>query len=64
MVTKFKRNVIAFWITLFFFVLAIPAYIFYKILLGHVDRLVVEMEERSLRVVELVAEAPEKGDDA
>lgn len=34
---------------------AIPAYIFYKFLLARVDRLVVEMEERSLRMVDLVA---------
>lgn len=37
---------------------AIPAYIFYKYLLARVDHLIVEMEERSLRMVDLVA-----GDD-
>jgi len=35
---------------------AIPAYIFYKFLLARVDRLMVEMEERSLRVIDLVSE--------
>jgi len=35
---------------------AIPAFIFYKILLARVDRLVLEMEERSLQLIDLVAE--------
>lgn len=34
---------------------AIPAYIFYKYLLSRVDTLLVEMEERSLRMVDLVS---------
>lgn len=35
---------------------AIPAFIFYKYLLARVDRLVLEMEERSLQIIDLVAE--------
>ncbi len=34
---------------------AIPSYIFYKYLQGRVDTLIVEMEDRSLRLVDLVA---------
>ena len=34
---------------------AIPAYIFYKYLLGRVDRILVEMQERSLRLVDLLS---------
>ena len=34
---------------------AIPAYIFYKFLLSKVDRLVIDMEERSLHLVDLLA---------
>ncbi len=35
---------------------AIPSFIFYKFLLGRVDHLVVEMEERSLNLIEMVVE--------
>ena len=34
---------------------AIPAFIFYKYLMARIDALVIEMEERSLRLVDLVA---------
>lgn len=34
---------------------AIPAFIFYKYLLSRVDRMIVEMEERSLRLIDMVA---------
>lgn len=35
---------------------AIPSFIFYKYLLGRVDHLVIEMEERSLNLVEMVVD--------
>lgn len=35
---------------------AIPAFIFYKYLLSRVDHLIIEMEERSLRLIDLVAQ--------
>ena len=35
---------------------AIPAFIFYKYLLGKVDGLLIEMEEKSLRLIDLVAD--------
>ena len=35
---------------------AIPAFIFYKILLSRVTRLLVEMEDRSLKMIDLVAQ--------
>ena len=35
---------------------AIPAFIFYKYLLARVSRLLVEMEERSLKLIDLVAQ--------
>jgi biopolymer transport protein ExbB len=34
---------------------AIPAFIFYKYLLSRVDRLIIEMEDRSLGMIDLVA---------
>ena len=37
---------------------AIPAFIFYKYLLGKVDGLLIEMEEKSLRLIDLVANDP------
>ena len=37
---------------------AIPAFIFYKYLLGKVDSLLIEMEEKSLRLIDLVANDP------
>ena len=40
---------------------AIPAFIFYKFLQSRVDRLVVEMEERSLRLVNLVSQQSGNG---
>lgn len=36
--------------------IAIPAFVGYKVLLSRVDNLVIEMEERSLRIIDLVAE--------
>ncbi len=35
---------------------AIPAFIFYKYLLARVDRLIIEMEDRSLAMIDLVAQ--------
>ena len=34
---------------------AIPCYIFYKYILGRVDRTIVQMEERSLHIVDVVS---------